>query len=396
MIGIRMKKNNIVAIIPARGGSKSIPHKNIINFCGKPLVAWSIEQALASDLVDNVYVSTDDPKIARISKKYGSRVIRRPRTIAGDTSSSEEALLHAILQIEKKAKIDLVVFLQATSPIREKRDIDMAIEKALREKLDSLFSVTTFEDLTVWENINGVLNSLTFDYKNRRRRQDRAPLYLENGSIYIVKPSILKEYHNRLGGKIGMYEMDRWKYYEIDNPGDLEICEYFMKNKILKEDAVPKMKNIKLIVYDCDGVLTDNKVTLTKSARECLRFNRSDGAAMAAIKKLGLGQVIMTTEQKSAIEKRADKLHVPAMIGVMDKKKALLEYCKKCGINLKDVAYLGNDINDLDAMKLTGWPLCPLDAFDEIKAISKIVLTRNGGDGVVRELFNYIKKGKNG
>jgi len=236
-----------VAIIPARGGSKAIPRKNIISFCGRPLIAWSIEHALGSKYISEVYVTTDDKEIADISRQYGARIIRRPQELATDTSSSEAALLHAISEIEKQDKTELIVFLQATSPLREKDDIDNALEKFLSENADSLFSASILEDFCVWESVNNELKSLTFDYRNRGRRQDKKPYYLENGSIYIFKPAIFEQYENRLGGKIALYEMPFWKSYEIDGIEDLDICEYYMKNEILNKTSKGRSgKNVRV------------------------------------------------------------------------------------------------------------------------------------------------------
>lgn len=391
-----MKKKNIVAIIPARGGSKSIPGKNIASFCSKPLIAWTITQALASKYIDKVYVSTDDKKIARISEKYGAEIIDRPRLISNDTSSSEDALLHALSKIEKRLKVDLVVFLQATSPCRTENDIDNAVKKMLPGKVDSLFSVTEPGDLTLWQNKNGNLNSLTFDYKNRGRRQDRAPLLMENGSIYIFKPEILKKYNNRLGGRIAVYKMKYWQSFQIDEPQDLEICEYFMKTKVLKGSGAPAIEDAQLVVYDFDGVLTNNKIFLREDGLESAVFNRSDGLAISLINKLKLPQIILTTETNKIVEMRAKKLRIPVIKGVKDKKKVLSDYCRKNNISLKRVIYVGNDINDLGAMKMVGHSVCPADACDEIKNISKIVLNAKGGDGTARELLNYIKRKKHG
>lgn len=239
-----ISSSNIVAIIPARGGSKSIPKKNIIDFCGKPLIGWSIQQALESKGVREVYVTTDDKEVADVSHKYGARIIWRPAELATDTSSSESALLHAINEIEKIHKLDVVVFLQATSPLREFMDIGKAVEIFFSENADSLFSTAVLEDFCVWENNNGNLKSVTFDYKNRVRRQDRKPYYLENGSIYIFKPEIIRQYNNRLGGKIAFYPMPLWKSYEIDDYETLEICECFMMSKILKQNKENSCRNI--------------------------------------------------------------------------------------------------------------------------------------------------------
>lgn len=226
----------VPAIIPARSGSKGIKKKNIINFCGKPLLAWSIEQALSTECVSNVYVSTDGSDIAETAVKYGGIVINRPDEISGDTASSESALLHAVVEIEKVEEFDDVIFLQATSPLREKNDIGNAYEVFVRKGYDSLFSMAVMDDYTLWSgHPESGMRSISFDYRSRGRRQDRDSVYLENGSIYIFKKSLLKSENNRMGGRIGMYEMPLNHSFEIDSEAEIEICEYYMKKILSKE-----------------------------------------------------------------------------------------------------------------------------------------------------------------
>lgn len=389
---MKKKQSYIVTIIPARGGSKSIPKKNIIDFCGKPLIAWSIKHALASKYVNDVYVTTDDKEIADVSQEYGAKIIWRHGEYATDTSPSEEALLHAVSEIEKQKKPDIVVFLQATSPLREDDDIDNAIEKFYLDGADSLFSASLRENFCIWENIGGVLESITYDYHNRKRRQDKNPYYLENGSIYIFKTEIIKKYKNRLAGKIKYYLMPYWKSYEIDNFEDLGICEYFMRRKIRKKGGKQIIKNIELIVYDFDGVMTDNKVILREDGLESVVVNRADGLAIGMIKEMGIKQLILSKEKNRVVEVRANKLKIPFLRGVDNKKEVLIDYCKKKDIDFKSVVYIGNDINDLEVMKMVGYPICPSDAYEEIKKFSKIILNVPGGAGVVRDFIKYIEK----
>lgn len=219
----------VVAIIPARAGSKGIINKNIIDFCGKPLVAWSIEQAKNAQNVEEVFVSTDGENIAEIAQEYGAKVIRRPKELASDVASSEDALLHAINEIRKEMKIDNILFLQATSPVRLCEDIEQAIDIFFREQYDSLFSMSILEDYCLWKKEGKKLVSWTYDYMNRGRRQEREKLYLENGSIYVFKSKLIEETHNRLGGKIGMYEMPLERSGEIDSEDDITICENYMR-----------------------------------------------------------------------------------------------------------------------------------------------------------------------
>ena len=225
-----------VAIIPARGGSKGIPKKNIIKVAGHPLIAWSVRQATNSQLIDTVFVSTDDDEIARIARQYSAEVINRPPELATDSSSSEDALEHAIdsIQNTRNIRIDTVVFLQATSPLREKEDIDNAIRKYFLEKANCLFSCVKIKDFFIWEEREGNHVSVSYDYRNRKLRQDIKPKYLENGSIYVFSPELIKKEHNRLGGKIAIYEMPAWKSFQIDAWDDVEICEYYIKGKLLK------------------------------------------------------------------------------------------------------------------------------------------------------------------
>lgn len=222
------KKASVVAIIPARGGSKGIKGKNLMDFAGKPLVAWSIIQALAAKEMDDVYVSSDSDEILDVSSKYGAKTIKRPDNISGDTASTESALLHAL---DKIGAAKNLILLQPTSPLRKKNDISDAMSQYLKEGYDSLFSGALLEDFLIWDkNDKGDLCSVNYDYNNRGRRQDRTPQYIENGSLYIFKPEILKA-GNRLGGKIGIYIMDFWQTFEIDNLEGVEmVLTLFEKN----------------------------------------------------------------------------------------------------------------------------------------------------------------------
>ncbi|MBN2142803.1 acylneuraminate cytidylyltransferase family protein [Candidatus Woesearchaeota archaeon] len=231
----------IIAIIPARGGSKGIPRKNLIPFCGKPLVAWSVEAAKGAKHVDEVYVSTDDDEIAGICEKHGAKIVKRPAEISGDEASSESALIHVFdsLGADVRKKIELIVFLQATSPIREASDIDKAVEYLKAEKADSLFSAFYIGDFYVWKIKEGKPVSINYDYRRRERRQDFEKQYRENGSIYVFKPGILTKQKNRLGGKILLFEMDPWKSQQIDEPRDIPLLEFYMK--ALQEGKIPDM-----------------------------------------------------------------------------------------------------------------------------------------------------------
>lgn len=225
----------IVCIIPARGGSKGIPGKNIVDFAGKPLIAWSIEQAIKSKYIKDVYVSSDSDDILSISSSFGAKTIKRPADISGNAATSESALLHALSEI--KPAPELIVFLQAVAPLRKSEDIDRAIEKISGDNADSLFSGSYLGNFFVWMETEKGLKSLNYDFENRKRRQDIDKSYVdksyvENGSIYIFKPEVLKNGNNRLGGRISLYEMEFWQSFEIDTTEDLELCEWLFDKHI--------------------------------------------------------------------------------------------------------------------------------------------------------------------
>jgi CMP-N,N'-diacetyllegionaminic acid synthase len=224
----------IVAVIPARGGSKGIPKKNLLDLCGKPLIAWSIEQALGAELIDEVYVTSDSDEILEVAKKYGAKTIKRPVEISGDNATSESAWIHALDTLKAEGKeVSHIVCMQATSPVRHSHDLDQAIAKVKDEKLDSLFSVANIGDFFIWRKIGGNYESINYDYKNRKRRQDFGEQLLENGSFYVSTPKLLKESNNRLGGKIGVHEMPLWKSFEIDEIENVKFIKMIMENYLL-------------------------------------------------------------------------------------------------------------------------------------------------------------------
>jgi len=226
---------NIHCIILARGGSKGILNKNIINFCGKPLLAWTINQCLVSEKVSDVWVSSDDDQILQIAEKYGAKIIKRPNEISGDSSTSESAWQHAIDYLHNNEyQVDIVLGPQVTSPLREVSDIDNAITTFINGHYDSMFAASIADDLFFWEESRGCLDSINYDYKNRKRRQDSKEQIIENGSFYLFKPNIIQKDFNRLGGKIGYSIMDFWKMFEIDNENDLRMCSALMKEFLIK------------------------------------------------------------------------------------------------------------------------------------------------------------------
>jgi CMP-N,N'-diacetyllegionaminic acid synthase len=221
----------VSAIVIARGGSKGIPNKNIMDFCGHPLLSWTIRQAIAARQVSDIWISSDSREILSIGEKYGARPILRPDDISGDGASSESAWLHAIDVIETEGgePIDYVLAPQVTSPLREPADFSNAIDLMVQEKTDSLLSVAEVEDYFIWKrNVSGEIEPANYDYRDRKPRQQIENRYLENGSFYLFKPGLIRQTQNRLGGKIGIYVMERFKMFQIDVSDDIELCSVMM------------------------------------------------------------------------------------------------------------------------------------------------------------------------
>lgn len=227
---------HIVAIILARGGSKGIPKKNIKDFCGKPLVVWTIEHALRTKSINSVWVSSDDDKILDISQAVGAEIIKRPKKLSSDTATSTSGWLHALEKIEKKTrKVDIVIGLNVTCPLRQTGDIENGINKFIEDDLDSLFSASELGDFYIWgKDINGSYKSINYDYNNRKMRQDFPQQFVENGSFYIFKPEIIRKCQNFIGGKIGLSEMEFWQAFETDSLESWQMCEILMRGYLLK------------------------------------------------------------------------------------------------------------------------------------------------------------------
>jgi YrbI family 3-deoxy-D-manno-octulosonate 8-phosphate phosphatase len=382
--------SHVVAIIPARGGSKRVPSKNLLPLAGLPLVTHSIRQALAADAVDVVYVSTDDPAIAAVAREEGAVVVQRPPAIAGDTATSESALLHVLdhHRDEHGADAELVVFLQATSPLRRQGDIDAAVALQRSADVDAVFSAVRDRGL-MWQLRDGVLGPLNYQPGSRPREQDMGPQYRENGSIYVFPPRVLREHGHRMGSTQAVYEMDVWTSLQLDTPDDAALLEWVARRPGLA--SAPRWPvDVQLVVFDFDGVMTDNKVIVSEDGDEAVVADRGDGWGIARLRDASVPMAVLSTEEHPVVAARCRKLQIECHQGLADKAAYLRELLADRELDPEAVVYAGNDVNDLEAMRVVGWPVAVADAHPDVLAVARIVLTRPGGRGAVRELCDGL------
>lgn len=221
---------DVLSIIPARGGSRRLPGKNLLPVAGKPLLVHTVDHALGAARIDRVVVSTDDPAIAGTARHAGAEVVDRPAELAVDTAPSEAALLHVldVLEAREGYRPELVVFLQATAPVRTAADVDRAVDRLRDEGADSLLSVVESRRF-LWRLEGGRPAPLNYDPRERPRTQDRRPEYHENGSIYVMKTEVLRETGNRLGGRITLHPMAEECFVDVDGPLDLALAEAVLR-----------------------------------------------------------------------------------------------------------------------------------------------------------------------
>lgn len=383
--------DEILAIIPARGGSKGIPRKNLHPIAGKPLLAYTIEHARRTPDITRIVVSTDDLEIGAIAEDWGAEVIPRPAELSGDEATSESALIHALdhLRALEHYEPGLVVFLQATSPLRRPDDIQSAISTLRREGADSLFSAGPVHGF-VWRREGDRLSSFSYDYRNRRRRQDAPEDLIENGSIYVFKPQVLREFGNRLGGKIATYHMDPLDSLQVDEPSDMPLFERLLSVRNPSAPFTAISGPVRLLVLDFDGVMTDNRVLVDRDGNEAVWCNRGDGWGIARLKDAGMEIIVLTTEVFPVAAVRCRKLGIECVDACADKLAALQEIAWARELGPEQIAYVGNDVNDLSCLRWVGLPIAVADALPEVLSEARWITGKPGGHGAVREVADYL------
>ncbi|CAL9516449.1 cytidylyltransferase domain-containing protein [Streptomyces sp. enrichment culture] len=411
----------VLAVIPARGGSKGVPGKNLAPVGGVPLVARAVRACRAARRVTHVAVSTDDPDIAAVAAGAGAEVVHRPAALADDTATSEAALLHALDVHEARhgRPADVVLLVQCTSPFLTPGDVDGVAAEVLDGGADTALTAAPTHGF-LWRHTLPAPHTspaapaagpsyaarpapalpaphaapaphaegVNHDKAHRPRRQERTPEYLETGAAYAMDAAGLRAHGHRFFGRTALVPTDPARVLEIDDPHDLARARALAP--LLDPPDLPTRADVDAVVLDFDGTQTDDRVLIDADGRELVAVHRGDGLGVAALRRAGLHLLILSTEKNPVVAARARKLHVPVLHGVDRKDAALKHWCEEYGVDPQRVLYAGNDVNDLPCLALVGWPVAVADAHAAVRAAARAVTTTRGGAGAVREIAAWL------
>ena len=376
-----------VAFIPVRGGSKSIPLKNIKKINGRPLIYWVLDAATGCRYLDTIVVSTDSNEIKEIVEAYGHDkilIVGRSEVVSTDTASTESVMM----EFSSEFEFDRFVLIQATSPLLESRDLDKGFELIESKQADSVLSVVE-QKRFIWSESESGDVPLNYDYKARPRRQDFQGYLVENGAFYITDKTSFERTSCRISGKIKTIKMTESSYFEIDEPEDWIIVEALLKKRHGR--IASQVKNIKCVLTDCDGVLTDAGMYYSEFGDELKKFNTRDGMGFKRLKENGIITGIVTGENVDLVRRRGEKLKVDELhLGIKNKLQVIDEICRKYNLNRDEIAYIGDDTNDIEVLENVGLSFTVSNAADYIKEVAQVTLKSRGGEGAYREVVDYI------
>lgn len=380
-----MPAPKIVALIPLRGGSKRIPGKNIKPLCGKPLAWYACAAAARCPQISQLWVSTEDPEIRAAVEAFNLdiRVLDRPRALADDNSTTDAVMLHFAAAVS----FDILATIQATSPLVSSDDLDRALTQMQRDGNDSMLSGVRVKRF-FWSLDAQPLN---YDPLHRPFSQNFPGSFMENGAFYLTTRDTLERHRNRLGGRIGLYEMSPDSAVEIDHPEDWTEIEKLLART--HPTLARRARRIKLIATDFDGVWTDNKVFTFSNCLEAVVSSKSDSLALGSFRqRFPIPIVVVSKERNPVVESRCAKLQLEALCAIDDKVCTLDRELTRRGLSWHEVCYIGNDLNDLDCIRRAGLSFCPSDAAPEVRRQADYILSHSGGNGAVREMLELLSK----
>jgi YrbI family 3-deoxy-D-manno-octulosonate 8-phosphate phosphatase len=400
--------SEILALIPARGGSKGIPRKNIRSFAGYPLIAWSIAAAKESKLVTRIIVSTDDKEIANVALQWGAEApFLRPAEISQDKTTDLPVFEHALKWLEdvEGYRPDIIIQLRPTSPIRPKGMVDNAIRILQNHKdADCVRGVVVAgqNPFKMWrfngedKPLDPLLEVEGIKEPYNAPRQILPPVYWQTGHIDVIRTSTIAQKKSLTGDEIYPLVIDSKYTVDIDTLSDWAKYEALVYSGLEIASPGKPLKSmpetIQLIICDFDGVVTDNSVITDQDGKESVLASRSDSMHIKTLKEKGIDFLILSSEPNPVVQARAKKMGVESIhgIGMQDKGRVMREVLEKKNIKAENVIYIGNDLNDLPCFEIVGWSVAVADAYPELIRAADFVLTKNGGHGAIRELCEIV------
>jgi YrbI family 3-deoxy-D-manno-octulosonate 8-phosphate phosphatase len=408
--GGKMTKPEVLAVIPARGGSKGIPRKNIRPFAGFPLIAYSIAAGLQATLVTRVLVSTDDEEIAEESRKSGAETpFLRPAELAGDRTPDLPVFQHVLLWLAEHENYtpDAVVHLRPTTPLRPPDIVDRAVNLLLRRKdADSVRGLTPAHQtpFKMWlvEGEDSPIRPLTtvpgIEEAYNAPRQVLPTVYTHTGLIDVIRPATILNINSMSGQSILPIIFDPVYDIDLDSPDDWQRAEERTMSGGMPmiwpgrpRRAMPG--NVEILVLDFDGVLTDNRVWVDQDGRESVVAYRSDSLWLNKLRENGVKVFVISKETNPVVAARCRKMNIPCIQGEDTKETALQKLLSDQGVDPEHTVYCGNDVNDLPCFPLVGWAVAVADSIPEVARQADYILSRRGGQGAVWELCALILSG---
>ena len=398
----------ILALIPARGGSKGIPRKNIRSFAGYPLIAWSIAAAKQSERVTRLIVSTDDEEIASVARQYGAETpFLRPEELAQDKTTDLPVFEHTLQWLEENEgyRPEIMVQLRPTSPIRPKGMLDEAIRILFEHPdADCVRGVVPAgqNPFKMWrldgddKPMKPLLGVDGIAEPYNAPRQILPPVYWQTGHIDAIRVSTIRNKQSLTGDVIYPLVIDPRYTVDIDNLSDWAKYEALVSSGLEIVSPGPAKRSmpetIELVICDFDGVITDNRVWVDQDGTEMVAAYRSDSIRIKELRAIGIDVMILSSEPNRVVEARARKMGVEAIHGIAlhDKGRVMLEVLQQKNIQAENVIFIGNDINDLPCFEVAGWSVAVADAFPDVIRAADYVLRKPGGHGALREVCDLI------